>query len=70
MFTRGGVWLRDVEQIIMEKFLPVYRKVWVCHNGTKWHKINIWQHCILVWLSVFVFRTEIASFNFFRVVFY
>lgn len=27
MFTVGGVWLRDVQQIIMEKFLCVYREV-------------------------------------------
>lgn len=28
MFIIGGVWLRDVQQIIMEKFLSVYREVW------------------------------------------
>lgn len=28
MFKIGGVWLRDVQQIIMEKFLSVYREMW------------------------------------------
>lgn len=28
MLIIGGVWLRHVQQIIMEKFLGVYREVW------------------------------------------
>lgn len=66
MFTIGGVWLRDVQQIIRENFLSVYRKCGVCQFLL--HKINTatvcWQlydNTVLFWLTVFVFRIEIDT---------